>query len=33
MDLEDIGGTLVWIGLLVGINVLSHVFDWGFIVY
>ncbi len=28
-----VGGCLVWIGVLVLINLLSYVFDWGFWVY
>lgn len=28
-----IGGTLIFIGILVGVNVLSYVFDWGFWLY
>ncbi len=26
-------GWLIWIGAIVGINVLSHIFNWGFIIY
>lgn len=26
-------GWLIWIGILVGVNVLSAVFDWGFWLY
>lgn len=24
---------LIWIGVLLGVNLLSYVFDWGFIIY
>ena len=26
-------GWLVWIGVIVGINILSHIFNWGFVIY
>ena len=26
-------GWLIWIGAIVGINILSHIFNWGFIIY
>ena len=26
-------GWLVWIGVIIGINVLSHFFNWGFIIW
>lgn len=26
-------GWLVWIGLIIGINVLSQIFGWGFVIY
>lgn len=32
-DGGGIPGWLIWIGLLIGINVLSYLFDWPFWVY
>ncbi len=26
-------GWLIWIGIIIGINVLSHIFNWGFVIY
>lgn len=31
--MDEAGSWVLYIGFLVGFNVLSHIFDWGWIIY